>query len=110
MDWEILCIVEKPLSTLVVYSLVKLRGSDGDIKLVLIKPKPIDETLPITNKPKHRKKGNTRNKMEGPTSKKTREPSKKVNHKREHQVLNPLLSQEKDQIEKGEDLLKGYLA
>ncbi len=48
--------------------------------------------------------------MEGPTSKKTREPSKKVNHKREHQVLNPLLSQEKDQIEKGEDLLKGYLA
>jgi hypothetical protein len=28
-----------------------------DINLVLIKPAPIDETLPIINKPKHPKKG-----------------------------------------------------
>jgi hypothetical protein len=40
-----------------------------------------DETLPIINKPKHPKKGgNTRNKMERPTSKKTKEPPKRVNH------------------------------
>jgi len=42
----------------------------------------VDETLPITNKPKHLKKGgNKRNKMEGPTSKKTKEPPKRANHK-----------------------------
>jgi hypothetical protein len=33
----------------------------------------IDETLPIINKPKHPKRENIRNKMEGPTSKKTKE-------------------------------------
>jgi hypothetical protein len=65
-----------------------------------------DETLPITNKPKHPKKGgNKRNKMEGPTSKKTKESPKRANHKG-----NPLLSQEAYQIGKGEDLLKGCLA
>jgi hypothetical protein len=35
----------------------------------------VDETLPIINKPKHPKKkgrGDTRNKMKGPTSKKTK--------------------------------------
>jgi hypothetical protein len=88
------CIVEKPLSTLAAYSLVKLRESDGYINLVLIKPAPIDETLPIINEPKHPKKGNTSNKMEGPTSKKTREPYKRVNHKGNIKFLNPLLSQE----------------
>ncbi len=38
----------------------------------------IDENLPIINKSKHPKKKrvNTRNKMEGPTSKKTKEPTK----------------------------------
>jgi hypothetical protein len=49
------CIVEKPLSILAAYSLVKLREFDGYINLDLIKPEPIDETLPITNKPKHPK-------------------------------------------------------
>jgi hypothetical protein len=36
-----------------------------------------DETLPIKKKPKHPKKGNTRNKMEGPISKKIKEPPTK---------------------------------
>jgi len=40
-----------------------------------------DKTLPIINKPNHSKRGNTKNKMEGPTSKKTKEPLKRVNHK-----------------------------
>jgi hypothetical protein len=35
----------------------------------------------IRNKPKHPNRGNTRNKMEGPTSKKTKEPPKRANHK-----------------------------
>jgi hypothetical protein len=40
-----------------------------------------DETLPIKNKQKHlKKKGNTKNKMEGPTSNKTKEPPKRTNH------------------------------
>jgi hypothetical protein len=43
------------------------------------------ETLPIINKPKHPKKkeggGKTRNKMEGPMWKMTKEPPKRVNHK-----------------------------
>jgi hypothetical protein len=72
----------------------------------------IDETLPIINKPKHPKKnkGNKRNKMEGPTSKKTKEPPKRVNHKGNIKLLNPLLSQEAYHlIRKGEDHLKGRL-
>ncbi len=70
----------------------------------------IDETLPIINKPKHPKKGgNKRNKMEGPTSKKTKEPPKRVNHKGNIKLLNPLLSQQAYQIRKGEDHLKGRL-
>jgi len=35
------------------------------------------------------KRENTRNKMEGPMSKKTKEPLRKANHKGEHQVLKP---------------------
>ncbi len=48
-----------------------------------------DETLPIINKPKHPKKRNTRNKMEGPTSKKTKESPKRVNHKGNIKFQNP---------------------
>jgi hypothetical protein len=61
-----------------------------------------DETLQFINKPKHPKKGKTRNKMEG--------PPKKVNHKGNIKFLKPILSQEAYQIGKGEDLLKGHLA
>jgi len=54
------------------------------------------------------------NKMEGPTSKKTKEPPKSANHKENIKFSNPLLlkplSQEAYQIRKGEDLLKGCLA
>jgi hypothetical protein len=42
---------------------------------------PNDETLPIKYKPKHLKRAKTRNKMEGPTSKKTKESPKRANHK-----------------------------
>jgi hypothetical protein len=59
-----------------------------------------DETLPIINKPNH-PNGNTRNKMEGPTSKKTKEPLKKANDKGNIKFLNPLLAY---QIREGEDL------
>jgi hypothetical protein len=54
-----------------------------------------DETLPIINKPKHPRRGNTRNtrnKMEGSTSKKTKEPPKTANHKGNIKFSNPLLS------------------
>jgi hypothetical protein len=51
-----------------------------------------DETLPIINKPKHPQRGNTRNKMEGLTSKKTKEPPKRANHKGNIKFSNPLLS------------------
>jgi hypothetical protein len=47
--------------------------------------------------------------MEGPMSKKTKEPPKRVNYKGNIKFLN-LLSQEAYQIGKGEDLLKGHLA
>jgi hypothetical protein len=51
-----------------------------------------DETLPIINKSKHpKRRWNTRNKMEGPTSKKTKEPPKRANHKRNIKFPNPLL-------------------
>jgi hypothetical protein len=57
--------------------------------------KKFDETLPIINKSKHpKKKGrNTKNKKEGPTSKKkTIESSKKANRKgRNIKFSNPLL-------------------
>jgi len=36
------------------------------------------------------KRGNTRNKMEGPTSKKTKEPPKRANHKVNIKFSNPL--------------------
>jgi hypothetical protein len=39
--------------------------------------------------------------MEGPTSKKTKEPPKRANHKGNIMFLNPLLSQEGYQIRKG---------
>jgi hypothetical protein len=50
-----------------------------------------DETLPIINKPKYpKKKGgqNTRNKMKGPTSKKTKESPKRANHKGNMKLIN----------------------
>jgi hypothetical protein len=51
-----------------------------------------DETLPIIHKPKHpQKRGNTKNKMEGPTSKKTKEPSKGTNPKGSIKFLNLLM-------------------
>jgi hypothetical protein len=44
----------------------------------------------IINKPKHpNKRGNTRNKMEGPMSKKTKEPTKRTNHDGNIKFLNP---------------------
>jgi hypothetical protein len=60
----------------------------------------------IINKPKHQRRGNTRNKTEGPTSKKTKEPPKRPHHKGNIKFLNPLLLQEAYQIRKGEDLVK----
>ncbi len=50
------------------------------------------------------------NKMEGPMSKKTKEPPKKVNHKGNIKFSNPFLSRKAYQIRKAEDLLKGHLA
>jgi hypothetical protein len=44
-----------------------------------------------TNEPKHKKKGKTRNKMEGPTSVKTNEPPKRVNYKGNIKFLNTIL-------------------
>ncbi len=61
-----------------------------------------DETLPIINKLNHpKKRGNTRNKMEAPMSKKTKQPPKRANHKGNIKFLNPLPA---FQIMKGEDL------
>jgi hypothetical protein len=54
--------------------------------------------------------GNTRNKMKGPTSKKTKKPPKRVNHKGNIKFPNPLQLGEAYQIRKGEDFLKGHLA
>jgi hypothetical protein len=52
-----------------------------------------DETLSIISNPKHpKKRGNARNKMEGPTSKKTKEPPKRVKHKGNIKFPNPFLS------------------
>jgi hypothetical protein len=42
--------------------------------------------------------------MEGPTSKKTKGPPKRVNQKGHIKFLNPFKSQEAYQIRKGEDL------
>jgi hypothetical protein len=61
-----------------------------------------DETLPIINKPKHPTKwGKIKNKIEGPTSKKTTEPPQRANHKGNIKFLNPLLSREAYRIGKG---------
>jgi hypothetical protein len=62
-----------------------------------------NETLPIIIKPKHPKW----NKMEGPMSKKTKEPPKRVNHKGTIKCLNPFLSQETYPIRKGESKPRG---
>jgi hypothetical protein len=51
-----------------------------------------DETPRIINKPKDKKKGKTKNKMEGPMSKKTKENPKKVNHEGNIKFPNPLQS------------------
>jgi hypothetical protein len=48
--------------------------------------------MSIINKPKQPKEGNTRNKMVGPVSKKTKEPpKKKANHRGNIKFSNPLL-------------------
>jgi hypothetical protein len=47
--------------------------------------------------------------MEGPMSKKTKKPPRKVNHKGNIKFLNPFLLRETYQIRKGKDLLKGCL-
>jgi hypothetical protein len=68
--------------------------------VVILSPKN-DETLPIINKPKHpQKRGNTSNKMEGPMSKKTKEPAKRVSHKGNIKFPNPLPLQESYKIRK----------
>jgi hypothetical protein len=79
------------------------------VSLTCVKVFPSDETLPIINKPKHPKRGNTINKMEGRTHEKTIKTPKKVNHKGNIMFLNPFPWQEAYQIRKGEDLLKGCL-
>jgi hypothetical protein len=48
--------------------------------------------------------------MEGPMSKKTKEPPKRANYKGNYKFSNPFLSQEAYQIRKGEDFLKRCLA
>jgi hypothetical protein len=45
--------------------------------------------------------------MEGSTSKKTKQPPKRMNHKGNIKFLNPLLSREAYQMRKGCDLQKG---
>jgi hypothetical protein len=55
---------------------------------------------PNINQSALKKKRKTRNKMEGPTSKKTNEPPKKVNHKENIKFLNHLQSGEAYQIRK----------
>jgi hypothetical protein len=47
--------------------------------------------MPIINKPKHPKEENTKNKMEEPLSKKTKEPPKRANHKGNIKFTNSLL-------------------
>jgi hypothetical protein len=64
--------------------------------------KSIDETLPIIKKTKApKKRAKTKNKMEGPMSKKTKETPKRVNHEGNIKFPNPLLSREAYQIMKG---------
>jgi hypothetical protein len=75
------------------------------ISQVVIYLKKCDKTLPTIKYPKHQKRGKTRIKMEGPTSKKTNEPSKRADHKRNIKIPNPFLLQETYQIRKrGEPL------
>jgi hypothetical protein len=50
-----------------------------------------DETLLIIKNQSTQKRGNTRNKIEGYMSKKTKEPLRRVNHKRNIKFLNPIL-------------------
>jgi hypothetical protein len=45
--------------------------------------------------------------MEEPTSKKTKKPTTRANHKGNIKFLNPLLLRQAYQIRKGKDLLKG---
>ncbi len=62
---------------------------------------PVNHKIPKAPK----KRGKTRNKMEGSTSKKTNEPPKRADHKRNIKFPNPFLLQERYQIRKREDLL-----
>jgi hypothetical protein len=57
--------------------------------------------MPTINKPKHPKRGNTRNKVEGPMCKKTKEPPKRANHKGNVKLLNLHLLRKIYQIRKG---------
>jgi hypothetical protein len=71
-----------------------------------ITSKKNDETLLIIINQNTQKKEKTRNKMERPMSKKTKEPLKKVNHKGNIKFPNSLFSQETYQIGKGGGLLE----
>jgi hypothetical protein len=57
--------------------------------------------LPTIIKPKHQKRGKTRNKMEKPMSKNANEPPKRMNHKGNIKFPNPFLSQKNIKYEKG---------
>jgi hypothetical protein len=48
--------------------------------------------------------------MDGPKSKKRKEPPKRVNHKKDIKFLNLFLSSKTYQLKKGEELLKGCLS
>jgi hypothetical protein len=50
----------------------------------------LNETLPIITNQSTLKRGDTRNKMEEPTSKKTKEPPSLANHKGNIKFMNPL--------------------
>jgi hypothetical protein len=65
-----------------------------------------DENLPIINKSKHSKRGNTKNKMEGPMFKKTKKKSHQRSHKGNIKYSNLLLSRKTYQIKEREDFLQ----
>jgi hypothetical protein len=72
----------------------------------MMRMKPCQSNKNQSNK----KRGNKRNKLEGPMSKKTKESPKRANQKGNIKFSNHFQSQEAYQIRKGEDLLKGCLA
>jgi hypothetical protein len=70
-----------------------------------------DETLPISNKPKHpKKKGGEYNEQNGRTRIQEDKRITQENHKGNIKFLDPLLVREAYQIRKAEDFPKGHLA